>query len=63
MQDSTNKPKAAITDSMYWWLGPGRPFVINDEYSIELLEIRRSSGTAKIKITNLKTKQEQVVEG
>lgn len=47
--------KQAIKDSMYWWLSKARPFLIGNEYKIELLEVRQRSGTVKIRITNLKT--------
>lgn len=39
---------------LYWWLGRRRPFVINDEYKIELLFIDKVNNSAKIQITNLK---------
>lgn len=59
MQSYSDKLK----DSLYWWLGSKRPFIINDEYQIELLHIDRNHNSAKIKITNIKTKAvtEQVV--
>ena len=44
-----------LKDSMYWWLGRKKPFIINDEYKLELLYIDHSNYTAKIRITNLKT--------
>jgi len=44
-----------IKDSMYWWLSKRKPFIINDEYKLELLFIDQVNNTAKIKITNLKT--------
>jgi hypothetical protein len=44
-----------LKDSLYWWLGPRRPFFINDDYRIELLYIDREHNSAKIRITNLKT--------
>ena len=40
---------------MYWWLSKRKPFIINDEYKLELLFIDQVNNTAKIKITNLKT--------
>ena len=49
-----------IKDSMWWWLGKKNPFVINDEYKLELLFIDKINNSAKIKITNLKTKEEIV---
>jgi len=48
-----------LKDSLYWWLGKKRPFIINDEYKIELLHIVSDPNlnhySAKIRITNLKT--------
>jgi hypothetical protein len=51
MSNYANKLK----DSLYWWLGRKRPFVINDEYRLELLYIDKENNSAKIRITNLKT--------
>jgi hypothetical protein len=56
---SQSDVKRTIEKSMYWWLSPRRPFLISDEYSIELLRIDYSAGTAKIQITNLKNKTTQ----
>ena len=50
MQSYANK----IKDSLYWWLGYKRPFIINNEYKLELLYIDRENNSAKIRITNLK---------
>lgn len=44
-----------IYDSLCWWLGKKRPFIINDEYKLELLHIDKINNSAKIKVTNLKT--------
>lgn len=44
-----------LKTQLYWWLGKRRPFVINDEYKIELLFIDKINNSAKIQITNLKT--------
>lgn len=49
--DYTNKLK----DSLYWWLGKKRPFIINDEYKLELLFVDKINNSAKIRVTNLKT--------
>ena len=49
-----------IKDSMFWWLGKKKPFIINDEYKLELLFIDKINNSAKIQITNLKTKEEIV---
>ena len=46
-----------IYNSIYWWLGRKRPFIINDEYKLELLHIDKINNSAKIKVTNLKTGQ------
>lgn len=63
MKQLDDKEKAAtITSSMYWWLNRSRPFIINNEYQIELLEIDKKRNTAKILITNLKTNSQTVVE-
>jgi hypothetical protein len=56
-----------LKDTLYWWLGRKRPFVINDEYKLELLFIDKENNSVKIKVTNLKngevitTSQAQVV--
>ena len=50
-----------IKDSMWYWLGKKNPFVINDEYKLELLFIDKINNSAKIKITNLKNKTEETV--
>ena len=44
-----------LKDSLYWWLGKSRPFIINDEYKLELLFVDKINNSAKILITNLKT--------
>ena len=44
-----------IKDSLYWWLGRKKPFIINDEYKLELLFIDKINNSAKIRVTNLKT--------
>ena len=52
MKSYANKLKTQL----FWWLSKnGRPFIINDEYSIELLFIDKEALTAKILVTNLKT--------
>jgi hypothetical protein len=50
-----------IKDSMWYWLGKKNPFVINDEYKLELLFIDKVNNSAKIKITNLKNNREETV--
>ena len=48
-----------LTTSLYWWLGHKKPFIINEEYKLELLFIDKENNSAKILITNLKTGQTQ----
>lgn len=50
-----------LKDSLTWWLGKKRPFIINDQYSIELLFIDKINNSAKIKVTNLVDGEEQVL--
>lgn len=50
-----------IKDSMWYWLGKKSPFIINDEYKLELLFIDKINNSAKIKITNIKNKTEETV--
>lgn len=47
--------KDKLKDSLWYWLGTKKPFIINDQYSIELLYIDKVNNSAKIKVTNLKT--------
>ena len=58
----TGNGTAKITSSMYWWLNRRRPFIINDEYKIELIEIDHRRNTVKIIITNLKDGSQTVGE-
>lgn len=44
-----------LKDSLYWWLGKKKPFIINDEYKLELLFVDKINNSAKIRVTNLKT--------
>lgn len=46
-----------LKDTLTWWLGKSKPFIVNDEYEIRLLFIDKENNSAKIEITNLKTKQ------
>lgn len=46
-----------LKTSLYWWLGFKRPFIINDEYRLELLYIDREHQSVKVRITNLKTNE------
>ena len=50
------KFQGKLKDSLFWWLGKKRPFIVNGEYSIELLHIDSEHGSAKIRVTNIKTK-------
>lgn len=50
--------KNTLIDSLYWWLGKKKPFIVNNEYKIELLFIDKKNNSAKIKVTNLKTGKE-----
>lgn len=47
-----------LRDSLTWWLGRKREFVINDEYKLELLFIDKENNSAKIRVTNLKNNGE-----
>ena len=52
-----------LKDSLYWWLGRKKPFIVNDEYKIELLHIDRQHYSAKIRVTNLKNNTVQTFSG
>ena len=52
-----------LKTQLYWWLGRNRPFILNDEYKIELLFIDKNNNSAKIQITNLKTGEVTTQEG
>ena len=54
--------KNKLHDTLVWWLGKKKPFNINDEYEIKLLFIDKINNSAKIEITNLKTKEVKTVE-
>jgi hypothetical protein len=51
-----------IKDSIYYWLSKSKPFYINGEYALELLWIDKINNSAKIQITNLKTKTVETLE-
>lgn len=57
---STFKDK--LQNTLTWWLGKRKPFIINDEYEIKLLFIDKINNSAKIEITNLKTKKPEIIE-
>lgn len=54
--------KDTLNDSLIWWLGKSKPFIINDEYEIKLLFIDKINHSAKIEITNIKTKESKILE-
>ena len=54
--------KDKLKGTLTWWLGRSKPFIINDEYEIKLLFIDKVNHSAKIEITNLKTREVQALE-
>lgn len=50
-----------IKNQLYWWLKASRPFIINNEYKLELLHIDRDHESVKILITNLNNGETQEV--
>ena len=46
-----------LKDSIYWWLSSRKPFIVNDQYKIELLVLDRFHNSAKIRVTNLTTNE------
>lgn len=54
--------KDKIQTAMYYWLGKRHPFIINEEYRLDLLYIDKTNNSVKILITNLKNNQQQTVE-
>jgi hypothetical protein len=54
---NNNEFKDKIKDSMFWWLGKKKPFILNAEYKLELLFIDKVNNSAKIRITNLKNEE------
>ena len=57
METDSSNFAGKLKDSLYWWLGKRRPFIINEEYRLELLHIDREHQSVKIRITNLKTQE------
>lgn len=53
MQSKTYSGK--VKNSLWWWLGKQKPFILDDQFKIELLFIDKINHSAKIRITNLKT--------
>ena len=47
-----------LKTQLYWWLVKSRPFILNDQYQIELLHIDKDNNSVKILITNLQTGQQ-----
>ena len=45
-----------LKDTLVWWLGKKKSFIVNNEYEIRLLFIDKINNSAKIEIINLKTK-------
>ncbi len=54
--------KDKLQNTLTWWLGKKKPFVINDEYEIKLLFIDKVNHSAKIEITNIKTREKNTME-
>lgn len=54
--------KDTLRNTLTWWLGRKRPFIINNEYEIKLLFIDKVNNSAKIEITNIKTKEVKTIE-
>ena len=46
--------KSKLKDTLTWWLGKRKSFIINDEYEIKLIFIDKINNSAKIEIINLK---------
>ena len=55
MNENFSKYAGKLKTSLYWWLSGKRPFIVNDEYKIELLFLDKINNSAKIQITNIKT--------
>ena len=51
-----------LKDTLTWWLCKRQPFIVNDEYEIRLLFIDKVNNSAKIEITNIKTKTASIIE-
>lgn len=62
MSGSQSSFDGKLKDSLTWWLGKSKPFIVNDEYEIKLLFIDKVNHSAKIQITNLKTLEIQQME-
>jgi len=55
------KKTTEIHDEFTYWLGK-KGFNLNNEYRIDLIWIDKKNNSAKIKITNLKTKTSEELE-
>jgi hypothetical protein len=62
MSESDKSYDGKLKDSLTWWLGKKKPFIVNDEYEIRLLFIDKENLSAKIQITNLKTHEVEEME-
>lgn len=56
--------KGKLKNSIYWYLSKHKPFIIEDQYQVELLFVDKQNNSAKILITNLKNNDttEEIVE-
>lgn len=61
MNSALEKTKSVVSQ-MYWWLSKKRSFYIGDDYRIDLIEVNKKNGNAKILITNLKHPGEKAYE-
>ena len=62
MSDERPSFDGKLVDSLTWWLGKSKPFIVNDEYEIRLLFIDKMNNSAKIQITNIKTNKIENLE-
>jgi hypothetical protein len=53
--------KGRVKDTLVWWLSSRKPFILDDEYEIRLLYLDHKNHSAKLEITNLRTKVTTVV--
>lgn len=60
-EENTPSYEGKLKDTLIWWLGK-KPFIVNDEYEIRLLFIDKVNNSAKIEVTNIKTKVATVTE-
>lgn len=62
MSNIDNSYDGKLKDTLTWWLGKKKPFIVNNEYEIRLLFIDKINNSAKIQITNLKTNEVEELE-